>query len=111
MKTVPVELDKPRRLRFDINALADLEETLGVGLGAMLQQHVGVRVLRAMLWAGLKWEDPGLTLQRAGKLLQDYLSGGGDLDTLAEKLIEALMASGLLGKGDNPNADEAEAAS
>src|SRR5690606_12461338 len=111
MKTVPVELDKPRRLRFDVNALADVEDAMGVGIGAIFQQQVGIRMIRTLLWAGLKWEDPGLTQQRAGLLLQKYLEQGGDLGALVDKLLEALKASGLVGKAEDPNADEAEAAS
>lgn len=108
MNYVTIELDKPRRIRFDINALSDAEEALGMGLGAVMQQQVGPRVLRALLWAGLKWEDKGLTLQRTGTLIQQYIENGGTLESLAEKLTEALVASGLVGRAEGNG--EAEAA-
>lgn len=110
-KHVSVELDKPRKLRFDINALSDAEEALGVGIGAILQQNLGIRTIRALLWAGLKWQDHGLTLQRAGTLLQKYIEDRGDLSVLEEKLVEALMGSGLFGELDDEEGNaKAEAA-
>jgi len=108
-KHVSVELDKPRKLRFDINALSDAEEALGVGIGAILQQNLGIRTIRALLWAGLKWQDHGLTLQRAGTLLQKYIEDGGDLSVLEGKLVEALIGSGLFGKQEEQEEGNAKA--
>lgn len=111
MNYVNIELDKPRRIRFDTNALCDAEEALGVGIGAMLNQQVGFRVIRALLWAGLRWEDRGLTLERTGVLMQRYIEAGGTVESLAEAVTQALLASGLFktGAGDEGNAG-AEAA-
>lgn len=108
INSVAIELDKPRRLRFDVNALADLEEHLGVGIGKVMEQEANFRLLRALLWAGLKWEERGLTVERAGSLIQNYLSNGGDLEALATTLIEALHAtSGLFtGRGDSEAAED-----
>ncbi len=109
MNYVNIELDKPRRIRFDTNALCDAEEALGVGIGAMLNQQVGFRVIRALLWAGLKWEDRGLTLERTGTLIQKYLENGGDLGALGETLTRALMVSGLFESSEgNSKAEAAE---
>jgi len=96
---VAIELDKPRRLRFDINALADLEETMGATLPAIISGGVGIRALRALIWAGLRWEDPGLTEVRAGELLQVHLERGGDLAEISKAVHDALAASGLLRPG------------
>lgn len=107
INSVAIELDKPRRLRFDVNALADLEEHLGVGIGKVMEQEANFRLLRALLWAGLKWEERGLTVERAGSLLQGYLARGGDLGALAATLVEALYAtSGLLSDQDNEEPTE-----
>jgi hypothetical protein len=108
MNYVNIELDRPRRIRFDVNALSDAEEALGMGLGAVMQTQMGVRMIRALLWAGLRWEDRGLTLERTGTLIQQYIESGGTLEDLGEKLTQALVASGLFGKPEG-NA-EAEAA-
>ena len=52
MRAVTIELDRPRRLRFDVNALADAEERLGMGLGKIMQQEV-VEGQIAVLFDGL----------------------------------------------------------
>jgi len=108
MNYVNIELDRPRRIRFDTNALCDAEEALGVGIGAMMNQQMGFRAIRALLWAGLKWEDRGLTLERTGTLIQKYLENGGDLGALGETLTRALMVSGLFESSEGNS--EAEAA-
>ena len=108
-KYINIELDKPRRLRFDINAIADAEEELGTGIGKALQMRAGIREIRALLWAGLKWEERGLTLSRAGSILQGHLSAGGSIEDVAGWIGEALQASGLVQQGDEGN-EEAETA-
>lgn len=101
---VEITLDKSRRLRYDINAIADLEEKLGRGVGAMLSEEaMGLSTVRGLLWAGLKWEDRGLTVDRAGQLLQDHLASGGDLQAVGQQINQALQISGLFGKGDQGN--------
>lgn len=105
---VEITLDKPRRLRFDINALADVEGVLGGGLAAVFsEQQAGIRSLRALLWAGLKWEDPTLTLSRVGELIQDLSDQGEDLTQLGQTINQALRLSGLLA-GEAKNLIQAE---
>lgn len=109
MNYVNIELDRSRRLRYDVNALSDAEEALGMGLGTVMQSQLGIRMIRALLWAGLKWEDRGLTLQQTGTLIQQYIEKGGSLESLGEKLTQALVASGLFGKEEgNSKAEAAE---
>ncbi len=80
-----------------------------MGLGAVMQTQLGVRMIRALLWAGLRWEDRGLTLERTGSLIQQYIEAGGDLEQLGEWLTEAIMASGLFSSGDDAKNVAAEA--
>lgn len=47
-----------------------------------------------MLWGGLKWEDPTLTLTGAGDLMQVHLNNGGTLAQLFDKCAEALVVAG-----------------
>lgn len=110
-KSVTIELDKPRRLRFDLNALADLEGVLGLGIGQIFKEEmIGVRVIRALLWAGLKWEDRGLTLERVGTLLNSYLESEGTLQGLLDKIMEALTAAGWLAGLGGTEADQGNGA-
>lgn len=88
---VTIELDKPRKLRYDTNALAELEDVFGKPLGELFQDQdvvklAGVKTLRALFWAGLLHEQPDLTIKQAGELM-DY----SDIQTIGEKVAEALQ--------------------
>ena len=96
MKSVTIQLDRPRRLRFDYNALSDVEEKAGMGIGAILsEQRIGFAMTRVLLWGGLKWEDRKLTLEKVGELLQAYFQGGGSWDDIIATIFQAVNASGL----------------
>lgn len=48
-----------------------------MGFGKMFdEEQMG---LRALLWAGLRWEDRGLTPERAGALISVWFKNGGSL--------------------------------
>jgi len=96
-RTVPFDLlDRPRNIRFDVNALADLEEKLGIGPAQIFsEERTGYATIRGLLWAGIKWEDKRITVDRAGELLQTFLEKGGELEKLMMPLAEALTNSGI----------------
>jgi hypothetical protein len=91
---VGIKLDKARNLRFTTNALAELEDVLGHPVTKMDQDNVGIKTLRAMLWAGLLHESPDLTIKEAGSLMDD-----GNMQEISSKLSEALELT--FGKNDN----------
>jgi hypothetical protein len=106
---VPIELDRPRRLRFDVNALAELEMALGgQSFSEVLSGEMGLATIRALLWAGLRHEDRGITLERAGLLMQKAIEGGTPLTDILAKVSEAVTACGIFPKaadqavGENP---------
>jgi len=95
-RSVLLQLDRERHLRYDINALADLEQVLGINLAQPVGLHqIGLNALRGFLWAGLKHEDPTLTLAGAGTLLQDHLAAGRDIVDVAAKMREAMDLAGF----------------
>lgn len=104
---VLIDLDKPRKLRFRHNDLADLELQSGKGLGELMagQSFHGIRLL---LSYGLRWQDPKMTPSKAGDLAQAWVDKGGALDGLLEKILDALRAAGFIkdssGEGDEGNA-------
>jgi len=75
---VQVEIGgKTRLLRYDYNAICDIEEKFGKGVAAIFsEEQVGFNTVRLFLWAGLKWKDPGLTAQRVGQWLQKEAEEG-----------------------------------
>lgn len=98
-----------RRIRFDFNAVVELEEYFNKGIGAILnEEQVGFRVMRAMYWAGMKTYNRKLTIEQVGKWLQEEVEGGKGLDELFEPVTEALKASGLLGEADDEQEDGEE---
>lgn len=95
---VMIELDKPRRIRFDTNALCEVEEYLKKPLSSIdYQKELGIKELRLLLWIGLKHEDKTLTLQKVGELmdLADYGEIGAKI---AEALINAMQKTRSEGK-------------
>jgi len=95
---VEIELGgKSRKLRYDFNAVADTEQKAGLGIGAMFDEdRTGLHHVRLHIWAGLKWQERGLTVERTGQFIQDYIQSGGDLAELMDKVREALQQSGLI---------------
>ena len=99
VKTVEIGLDKLRYLRFDINAFADIEQKGGAGLEKLVGENlVGINTIRLLLWGGLKWEEPRLSLEQVGNMISQYLEGGGELQDIGNKVMEAVQHSGLVAK-------------
>jgi hypothetical protein len=63
-----IVLDKERTIKFDLNTLIDIEDSLGYSLAEM-GDKVSIRVMRTMLTAGLKHEDAELTEAYVGSLI------------------------------------------
>src|SRR2546430_44785 len=112
IKKVPIELDKPRTLLFDVNALIDLGEALKINLmtkdgweellGKMetpapqtmddkpepvFVASPSFEKVREIVWAGLRHEDETLTLRQAGALLDP-----ANLGPVIEAYVEAFQA-------------------
>jgi hypothetical protein len=116
---VPIELDRTRYLKFDWNAISEFENAMnctwiefffslmkkdsdgnpiadinesGVGAGSIEMKALGLKHLRALLWAGLLHQDPSITLKKAGDLIESI-----NADNFADRLnkltplFEALM--------------------
>lgn len=99
---VEIDLDdKPRRLRYRYNDVADIEEKAGLGIGAIFSEdRIGLHTIRLLIWGGLKWQEQGLTVYRAGELLQAYFERGGDLTQIMDKIKQALQESGIMKFGE-----------
>lgn len=100
MRSVPVEFNgEQKQLRFDFNAMAELEDHLGKGLAAIFREdNIGFRTVRAFYWAGLRWKDRGLTVERAGQLLQQKIDEGESFEGLMVPIMKALQLSGFMGR-------------
>lgn len=85
---VAIQLDKKRTLRYTLNSLAEIEDRLGVPLSEMGDMKMTIKNVRVILWAGLIHEDPELTEQEVGNMV--------DLENFQEvqdKVAEAFAMS------------------
>lgn len=71
-------------LRYDLNALVELEEKMGIPLSEMGETKISIKNVRSMLWAGLIHENADLTEVEVGSLV--------DMDNMAE-VQEAITGS------------------
>lgn len=99
----PYESGRKRRLRFDVNALADFEQETGMGFAQLMRQKAVFASARAFLWAGLKHEDRGLTIEGCGNLIGEYLKdpdvprGTHSIDAILTAAFQAAIDQGALG--------------
>ena len=109
-RSVPVTLDRARRLRYTFNALCELQGALGATLDELLAGgRIGFLELRGLLWAGLVEEYPKLTLKETGELIQAQIEATGSFVALFATALEALKLSGLVGR-EQPEAKREGAA-
>ena len=84
-KGVTIELDKPRTLRYGLNALAKVEDLTGKSIMGLDLKSVSIKDLLAIIFAGLYHEDKNLTVTKVGDLIDEY----SNITEVAEKLGEA----------------------
>jgi len=91
---------KAKRLRYSLNALADIEEKAGLGISVLFsEQRMGFHVIRLLLWGGLKHADPGLTVSRAGQMIEQLKVEGNTLEEVVGWIMKAIEESGIMPKG------------
>lgn len=90
---VTIQLDRLRSLCFDFNALCAFEEATGQSVldqkfWTKFEKQPQGKVVRGLLWACLLAEDPELTIEGAGKLINSDLSNLGEV---TEKIVKAFQ--------------------
>lgn len=69
-KEFPIDLDKERHLRLDLNAFCLLEDAYGDAFAVLEGAEKGsIKALRAVVWAGLAHEDEALTEKEVGRMI------------------------------------------
>jgi len=118
IKRVPILRDRPRYLLYDVNALADLGDELGLNLltpggwealtGKRVRDEAtgeekfipaepSLKRIRAIIWAGLRHEDPAITVREVGAMLNP-----ADLGPAIQAYTEAWEAQDVTESAD-PN--------
>src|SRR5690606_28104103 len=102
---VPIEIGgETYQLRYDFNALAQLDQRLGQSFFKMLSEgNIGFHVIREALVAGLS--NPANGRGAATKALQHLEVA--KVDYYIDKIFEGLEAAGLIKPNGPENGDEA----
>ncbi len=95
-KTVTIELDKARNLRYGMNALVKVEELTGKTITKLDLENISMKDLRTILFAGLYHEDKTLTPESVGNLIDEY----SNITAVADKLGEAFNVAFGSSKND-----------
>jgi hypothetical protein len=82
---VPVEVDKPRLLCIDFNTLCEAEKECGINFLLGMNMPMSYHGMRAICWASWKRDDPTLTVEQVGIILQDHWPH------VMERLMEAWL--------------------
>lgn len=93
-----VVIDKPRRLRYTIATLQELERDLGCGLKKLFERDQEITTLVKLIYYGAKWDDPRLTETAVTGLLQNYIDADGDASALYAQAVAAVLQSGVFGR-------------
>jgi len=103
-KYTEIILDKPRRMLYDLNAMAAYEEKTGKSFLDIPKEQINATMLRVILWAGLIHEDKTLTLDQVGAM-----TTAENLGTVQNKIVEASLANNPEpSEGSDPNAPKPE---
>lgn len=70
------EHDRTYPLRYDMNALAEVEQQIGKPVLELLGdmdggRPISINVLRVLLWGGLLWKNRGTKIEFAGQMIQN----------------------------------------
>jgi hypothetical protein len=87
---LPIEIElggKTRHFKLDMNAMAVYEWLTGKTIFNQNTEDIGVSDIRALLYALLIHEDPDLTLEQVGSMVDI-----SKLDDISDKLTEAFEA-------------------
>ena len=94
-KGVTIILDRPRTLRYGLNALAKVEDITGKNIMGLDLNNVSIKDLLAIIYAGLYHEDKELTVEKVGDLIDEH----SNITEVAEKLGEAFTEAFGIGNG------------
>lgn len=100
-KGITIELDKPRTLRYGMNALAKIEDITKKSIVNIDLNNIGIRDLLAIIYAGLYHEDKTLTIEEVGNLIDEY----SNMNDIAEKVGEAFTLAFGANKGETPKGE------
>ena len=105
MKGIDIKADKNRTLRFTINSMIQVKKDKKKDFAKLITElsvddSLDIELLRYLFYIGLKWEDPELTEEKVGDIMDIILENEG-IQGLAQYLYEAITKA----LGENQSAD------
>lgn len=95
---VLINLDKPRKMKLDLNAMAAYEEATGKS-AFDIGKNISATNIRALLWASLIHEDDTLTIKDVGAMINT-----SNMQEISSKINQLVTTSSETGeKTENPN--------
>lgn len=91
MKDYILDLDKPRELRYGFKALRMIRQKFGDRNLDQLQ-NIKMDEIPSLAWAGLKWQESGLTVERVEDLLDEAIPKTYTIMAVTTMILEALAA-------------------
>lgn len=113
-EVVKILLDRERTLKYRIADMRELERQLGnVAVKQLLERlaDLSTETLVNVLRVGLRHEDSKITTTRAEELLQMAVDRDGSTTPTLNALVEALIASGIIGVPKSGNSGSPETSS
>ena len=71
-RNTPIMLDRLRHLRYPLSTVWDMDFLVVGGFSALLMKNIDRQFITFLLWSGLKWEDPALTIPETEKIIDEY---------------------------------------
>ena len=112
----PIDLKdgKERALKLGSFAICRFEEEYGEPVEGIIREEMTQRFVRALIWAGLLWQEPGLTLPAVDAMLDHYREATGmtrseSRNALSGPLLETCIQAGIFRRvepaknGHDPN--------
>lgn len=112
VEPTPIDLGdgKERGLLYDAPAVVALEETAkGRSIFRLILTESGIAHISLMVWGGLLWKEPDLSLRDVQGAIFDRFCNGAEVNQFIKPIFEALMRSGLLGRRKADTPDDAKA--
>jgi len=100
----------PRKLRFTVTTANMLDQRAGVGISELMARRQNIYAMVLMVCYALQYGDPAMTEKRAEQLVQRFIDKGGDTTTLWAALIKAANRSGVYGKPQTEEEEQADGA-
>lgn len=100
---IPIMLDRQRNIKLSFNAFVLVEKVTGLSMLSGQLDLTSLTAIQAIMWAGLVHEDPTLTLEQVGDLIEDY--GIAKVMTDLAAAIQASMPEFAVGGEDAPASD------